>query len=637
MAVLSVHNLTKSFGDRCLFDRLSFDVAEHDRIGFIGNNGCGKTTLFRLLTGDETPDSGEVLPSRGARIGYLEQHTLSDDITVWEALEGVFEPLRRMEKELEQINRLLADSSDTALIERQAQLQERFEVDGGLYFRSRVASTLIGLGFDETFHHRSVTTLSGGQRSKLAMGRLLLSGSDLLLLDEPTNHLDIASVEWLETFLRSYTGAVIVISHDRYFLDRVTTRTMELSHGKLYITGGSYTAHKEQREKDAEIALRHHKTTERAIKKLEENIALLKQWNREKSIRAAESREKRLDRLKEQQVELERSDATLKFGFTAATTSGNEVINAENLAKAFDHPLFKNVSFQLRRSERVFVLGPNGCGKTTLLRLITGEQTPDDGFIRFGSRVSVGYYDQVQAHLEYDKTAIDQLWDAYPSLTQTELRNALAGFLFYGDEVFRPIRQLSGGERARLLLLKLMLAHDNLLLLDEPTNHLDIASREALEAAMENYDGTLLVVSHDRYFINRMATRILKLSTDGCESYPGNYDDYIERCQAVTEAVVKETAAAPVKENTYQKRKELESKKRKLTTRIRRCEEEIAACEERIAQTNATLEQPDVAADYDKVVELSAALEQENQRLEELMLDWEAAQTELEACESGDA
>ena len=632
MAVLSVHNLTKSFGDRCLFERLSFDVAEHDRIGLIGSNGCGKTTLFRLLTGAESPDSGDVLPARGIRIGYLEQHTLSDDVTVSEALESVFEPLRRTERELERINRLLADSGDSTLIEQQVHLQERFEADGGLYFRSRVASTLAGLGFDETFHQRSVTTLSGGQRSKLAMGRLLLSGSELLLLDEPTNHLDIASVEWLETFLRSYTGAVIVISHDRYFLDRVTTRTMELSHGKLYITGGSYTAHKEQRAKDEEIALRHHKTTERAIKKLEENIALLKQWNREKSVRAAESREKRLERLKEQQVETEQREATLKFGFTASTTSGNEVLLAEGLSKAFDRPLFSDVSLELRRGERVFLLGPNGCGKTTLLRLITGEETPDGGYIRLGSRVSIGYYDQVQAQLVYDKTAIDQLWDAYPALTQTELRNALAAFLFYGDEVFQPIRQLSGGERARLLLLKLMLAHDNLLLLDEPTNHLDIASREALETAMENYDGTLLVVSHDRYFINRMATRILELSPDGCKSYAGNYDNYMERRQDVPTVIV-EKAVAPVKENAYRKRKELESRKRKLGTRIRRCEEEIAACEAHIDELHAQLEQPDISADYEKVVSVSAALDEENRRLEELMADWEQAQTEWESCE----
>ncbi len=631
MTVLSVHNLTKSFGDRVLFDRVSFDVAEHDRIGFIGSNGTGKTTLFRLLIGNETPDSGDILPARGMRIGYLEQHTLSEDITVWEALESVFEPLRRMEAELADINAALADSGNPTLIEKQAHLQEEFEAAGGLYFRSRVASALAGLGFSATDYERSVTTLSGGQRSKLAMGRLLLSGSDLLLLDEPTNHLDISSVEWLETFLRGYTGAVIVISHDRYFLDRVTTRTMELTNNKLYITGGSYTAHKAQRAKDEEIAAHHYKTTQRAIQKLEENIALLKQWNREKSVRAAESREKRLERLKDTQVQLDHAERALRFGFSADTPSGNEVLTVTELAKGFDRPLFRNVSFELRRGERVFLLGPNGCGKTTLLRLVTGELTPDDGGIRLGSRVSLGYYDQIQANLDPHSTAIDQLWDAYPTLTQTELRSALATFLFYGDEVFKPVSQLSGGERARLLLLKLMLAHDNVLLLDEPTNHLDIASREALEAAMEQYDGTLLVVSHDRYFINRMASRILQLCETGCVSYLGNYDDYSER-QAVPAAVKPETAAPP-KVNEYKKRKEQESEKRKLATRIRRCEEAIAAAEQTIARLHAELDNPAVGADYDRVVEISTALERENAALEALMEEWENAQTAFEQYE----
>ncbi len=631
MTVLSVHNLTKNFGDRCLLERVSFDIGEHDRVGLIGANGCGKTTLFRLLIGEEIPDSGDILPARGARIGYLEQHTFTDDITVWEALESVFEPLRRMERELEEINRALSHNADGVLIEQQMRLQEQFEAAGGLYYRSRVGSTLAGLGFDNSTHGRSVATLSGGQRSKLAMGRLLLSGTDLLLLDEPTNHLDIAAVEWLESFLCSYTGAVIVISHDRYFLDRVTTRTMELTHGSLYATNGSYTAHKEQREKDQEIAQRHYKSTARAIKKLEENIALLKQWNREKSIRAAESREKRLERLKDTQVTLEKSENTLHFGFCAKTTSGNEVLVVEQLAKSFDRPLFRDLTFQLQRGERVFLLGPNGCGKTTLLRLLTGELSADEGFFKLGSRVSVGYYDQIQAHLDYNKTALDQLWDAYPSLTQTELRNALATFLFYGDEVFQPIRQLSGGERARLLLLKLMLAQDNLLLLDEPTNHLDIASREALEAAMEQYDGTLLVVSHDRYFINRMATRILQLSPNGCQSFMGNYDAFTEQ-QSVSENVPK-ARTTPVKENAYHLRKERDSRKRKLTTQVTRCEERVAACEEAIRKLTAELELPEIAANYDRVVTLSTELEQENQRLEEAFALWEQAQVELENCE----
>ncbi|MBR5539769.1 MAG: ABC-F family ATP-binding cassette domain-containing protein, partial [Clostridia bacterium] len=502
MSALSAHRVSKYFGDRCLFDKLSFDVGEHDRIGLVGSNGSGKTTLFRLLIGQESADSGDILLSKNTRIGYLEQHTLQNEtITVWEAVERVFEPICRMESELAELGEKLTAVTDvpTEWLDRQQRLQEAFEAGGGLYYKSRIASTLSGLGFTKEQFAQPVSTLSGGQRSKIAMGCLLLSDANLLLLDEPTNHLDIASVEWLEGFLRSYSGAAIIISHDRYFLDKVTTRTLEITQGSVYATDGNYTAHKEKRIRDNEIAQHHHKTVERQIKKLEDNIALLKRWNREKSIRAAESREKRLERLKEHQVQIEQTEHAIRFGFSADTVSGNEVLEADELSMGFSVPLFSDVAFQLRRGERVFLIGPNGCGKTTLLKLITQELQPRSGYIRLGSKVCIGYYDQIQSQLSYDKTAIDQLWDDYPNLTQTEIRNALAAFLFYGDEVFKPVSSLSGGERARLLLLRLMLAHDNLLLLDEPTNHLDIASREALEAALEGYDGTLLIVSHDRY------------------------------------------------------------------------------------------------------------------------------------------
>lgn len=632
MSALSAHRISKYFGDRCLFDKLSFDVKEHDRIGLVGSNGSGKTTLLRLLMGQELADSGDILLSKNTRIGYLEQHTLQDEtITVWEAVERVFEPIRHIESELAELNEKLTMITDAPVewLDRQQHLQEAFEAGGGLYYKSRIASTLCGLGFTKEQFSQPVSTLSGGQRSKIAMGCLLLSNANLLLLDEPTNHLDIPSVEWLEGFLRSYTGAAIIISHDRYFLDKVTTRTIEITQGLVYTTDGNYTAHKEKRGRDNEIALHHHKTVERQIKKLEENIALLKRWNREKSIRAAESREKRLERLKQQQVQVEQAEHTIRFGFTADTVSGNEVLDAGELSMRFSTPLFSDVNFQLRRGERVFVIGPNGCGKTTLLKLITRELQPHSGYIRLGSKVSIGYYDQIQSQLSYDKTAIDQLWDDYPSLTQTEIRNALAAFLFYGDEVFKPVSALSGGERARLLLLRLMLAHDNLLLLDEPTNHLDIASREALEAALEGYDGTLLIVSHDRYFINRMATRILHMTPTGCDNYPGNYDDYIERCTAIDG--VEKTANKPAKENSYKLRKEQESQKRKLATQIRRCEEEIASLEAQIAELEQQLEKPEIAAQYEEVVRISAELEQKNKQLEELFIRWESNQEALES------
>ncbi len=633
MTALSVHRLTKYFGERCLFNAITFDVGDHDKVGLVGVNGCGKSTLFRMILGKEAADGGEILFAKNTRVGYLEQHTLQgEDITVWEAVESVFEPLRQQERELNEVTRQLSAVQSDALIEKQHRLQEELEAAGGLYYKSRVASTLTGLGFDETVFGQPVSTLSGGQRSKIAMGRLLLSDANLLLLDEPTNHLDIHAVEWLEGFLRAYTGAVIVISHDRYFLDRITNRTLEIAGQSLYGTNGNYSTHREKREKDAEIAAHHYKTSQKAIKKLEENIALLKQWNREKSIRAAESREKRLERLRDQQETPEQAAASIRFGFSAATVSGNEVLSAGGLSMAFAEPLFHDVGFQLRRGERVFLLGPNGCGKTTLLRILTGELQPKSGYVRLGAKVSLGYYDQIQADLDPDKTAIEQLWDAYPALTETTLRNALAAFLFRGDEVFKPVAQLSGGEKARLLLLKLMLAHDNVLLLDEPTNHLDIASREALEEALEGYAGTLFVVSHDRYFINRMATRILHLEQDGCVSYDGDYDAYAEKRAAILSPTA--ASAVPVKENAYQRRKERESQKRKAATRVRRAEESISACEKEIATLNAQLEQPDIAADYERITEISAQLEEQNARLNTLMEEWEDAQATLENLEN---
>lgn len=631
MTALSVNRISKFFGDRCLFESSSFDIGEHDRVGLIGENGCGKSTLFRMLIGEENADSGDILFSKDTRIGYLAQHTLQDEtITVWQAVERVFAPLIRLSQELHEINEKLSSVTNAPpeWLERQQHLREAFEAGGGLFYKSRISSMLTGLGFDKDMFSQPVSTLSGGQRSKISIGCLLLSDANLLLLDEPTNHLDIAAVEWLEGFLRSYTGAFIVISHDRYFLDRVTTRTVEIANQSFYSTNGNYTAHKEKRETDKEIALKHQKTTARKFKKLEENIALLKQWNREKSVRAAESREKRLERLKEQQIVPEHTAATLRLGFSSAVTGGTDVLEANELSMAFTNPLFRDVSFKLRRGERVFLLGPNGCGKTTLLRLLTGELQPQSGYVKLGSRISMGYYDQIQSELSYDKTAIDQLWDEYPHLTQTELRSALAAFLFYGDEVFKPISQLSGGEKARLLLLKLMLAHDNLLLLDEPTNHLDIASREALETALENYDGTLFVVSHDRYFINRLASRILRLTPNGCTSHIGNYDDYIEALALEKDAAPDEK---PVKENEYKLRKEQESQKRKLATRIRRLEEEIAACEETVASLHTALENPEIAAEYEEILKLSAELETCNRKLEELFQAWEEAQNEWES------
>ncbi len=640
MALLSVSNLGKEFSERTLFRGVNFEVGERDKIGLVGDNGCGKTTLFRLLTGEYTPDAGGVVRSREARIGYMQQHVCTDGgRTLWDEVEAVFAPVMAMEREWEQVNALLAGekSGDAALIERQLQLSERIEAAGGLTYKSRVRATLLGLGFDEAAFSQPVGSLSGGQKSKAAMGRLLLSDANLLLLDEPTNHLDIPSVEWLEEFLRTYAGAAVIISHDRYFLDKVTTRTLELSHGKLYASNGNYSFHKALREKEREVEEKHYKTATREIKRIEENIALLRQWNREKSIRTAESKQKMVDRMKEGLVEPESDAPVIRFDFTARYVSGNEVINAEDLAMGFpNRPLFHDVTFHVRRGQRVFLLGPNGCGKTTLLKILNGQYAPLKGSVRLGAKVTVGYYDQTQEGLNPDKTVIDEVWDAYPDQTQTEIRNALAAFLFRGDDVFKPVAQLSGGERARLLLLKLMLARDNLLLLDEPTNHLDIGSCEALEEALSGYDGTIFIVSHDRYFINRMADHIIRLTEDGCRVFPGNYDDYLAELEREPEpAAQAPSAPAPAKVNDYKLRKEQESARRKLAGRIRRNEEAIARAETAVAALHERLADEAVSADYNRVMELTAELDRANTALEELMEEWEQLQNEQMAMGEG--
>ncbi len=632
MARLAAQRISKYFGERALFTDLSFEIGDGDKIGLVGDNGCGKTTLLRILMGEERADDGEVVRYRDTVIGYMEQHTCREGSrTLWDEVESVFAPVMAMERELSALNAAIESGEPTSQqLERQLRLREQFEAAGGLYYKSRVRATLLGLGFPESAFSTPVGVLSGGQRSKAAMGRLLLAQTNLLLLDEPTNHLDIPSVEWLEEYLRGYSGAVVVISHDRYFLDRRTTRTMELKGGRLYVTDGSYSVHKERREKDRKIEEKHYKTAMQEIRRIEENITLLKQWNREKSIRAAESREKRVERLKQDLVAPEQENKTIRFAFTAAQVSGNEVLTAGGLRMGFDGgELFRDASLNLYRGERVFLLGPNGCGKTTLLKILADRLSPLAGFVRLGAKVTVGYYDQVQQGLDAHKTALQELWDAYPRKTETEIRSAMAAFLFRGDDVYKAIGVMSGGERARLLLLKLMLAGDNLLLLDEPTNHLDIASREALEDALADYDGTILAVSHDRYFINRMASRVVQFTPDGLLPGGNNYDAYTAAREQAAAAQPK-TEKKPPKENEYKLRKERESSIRRLQTAVRRAEERVGELEAEVETVNAALHDPAVAADFARLTELTARLDECNRLLDETMVQWEQSQQQLD-------
>ncbi len=631
MAVLSAQNLNMSFGDRTLFDGVSFEINTGDRVGLIGANGTGKTTLFRLVLGSEHPTSGEIHPGKNTVVGYMEQHACRNSHrTVYDEIMTVFEPLIEKEKRIEQLSNMIdAGAAVDSVIEEQLRLTEEFEREGGLTCRSRARSTLVGLGFAAEMHSLTCDKLSGGQRSKLSLGKLLLSDPDLLLLDEPTNHLDIESVEWLEAFLADYKGAALIISHDRYFLDRVTTRTMEIEHRKMRIYKGGYTEFVKQKEKDKEIAQRHYDNTMDEVHRIEKMIEQQRRWNRERNIRTAEHKQKSIDRLMDGLEKPEADEATLKFNFRTLVETGNDVLICQGLTKGFGgEPLFSGADLLIKKGERAFLLGANGCGKTTFLRVLMGEYIPQAGIRKFGENVRVGYFDQTLSGLDENKTVLDEVWDRYRKLTQTEVRSALAAFLFRGDAVFARVGDLSGGEKARVALLKLMLGGYNLLLLDEPTNHLDITSREALEDALLGYDGTMLIVSHDRYFINKLSTRILRLAKNGIEEFGNDYDEYLARLEKLKAEVTVHKEKAPKVDN-YKLRKERESEKRKLNTAFKRCEENIEKTENLIAETQAEIENPENSADYEKIIELTAKLDELNNSLEHLYEDWENIQLKI--------
>ncbi|MDD6044829.1 MAG: ABC-F family ATP-binding cassette domain-containing protein [Clostridia bacterium] len=631
MALIAASGISKSYSSRMLFEGVSFEIAPRDKVGLVGVNGCGKTTLFRILTGEESPDAGAVMKHREAKLGYMLQNVENTSATLYESAVEAFDGLIRMEEELERISADISKGKGdiSALISRQQTLNERYQREGGLTFRSRVRSTLTGLGFTEEELSKPLSDMSGGQRNKAQLAKMLLSGAELLLLDEPTNHLDIKSIAWLEDFLRGYPNAFMVISHDRYFLDRVTNRTLEIKNGRLFSSNGNYSRHIELMSSNNEILRRHYLNQKKEIRRLEGVVEQQRRWGRAHNFITAEAKQKQIERLKAELVEPERDTASIHFRFTARETGGNDVLITENIAKAYDKPVFSGASMHIRKGERVFLLGPNGCGKTTLMKIITGKETADTGSVRLGAKVQPGYYEQTMASLDPKSTALEEIHNSYPNMDLTDVRTALAAFLIRGDDVFKEISTLSGGEKARVQLLKLMLSGANLLLLDEPTNHLDIPSREALENALDEYDGTMLIVTHDRYLVNRLADRVLYMESDGLTEYIGGYDDYLEASERRTkEAPVQEIKAE--KPNSYKAQKERQSLINRASGEVRRAEERIAQAEEKLEEINALLASPDISTDYVRSAALAKEAEEQRQIVEELYAAWEQAQQKLD-------
>ncbi|MCC8073859.1 MAG: ABC-F family ATP-binding cassette domain-containing protein [Clostridiales bacterium] len=624
MNVLDVQNLTLSFGENTLFSGVSFDVQDREKVGVVGVNGVGKTSLFKIITGEYQPDSGNCFLSKNTRLGYMEQHTCSENRTIWQELISVFSDLIEMENELEAIAEKLKTDSSRQLIERQDDLTNLFQQHGGLTYKSLTRSAFLGLGFTENEFDSPTSKLSGGQKSKLILAKLLLSDADFLLLDEPTNHLDISAIQWLEEFLKNFKGACMIISHDRYFLDKITDKTVEIENYKVRSYKGNYSVFLQKKAAEQKAVEDKYNNDIKEIERLEGIIAQQHRWNREKNIKTAESKEKVVERIKAQLVIPDSKVQKIRFDFTPKCVSGEDVLEVRGLKKSFgSNNVFSNVNFEVKRGERVFLLGDNGCGKTTLLKILMGDLSRDDGNFRFGANLMTGYFDQVQAKLDLSKSVIDEVWTAFPFMTETKVRNALAAFLFKGDEVYRKLEVCSGGERARVALLKLMLGGFNFLLLDEPTNHLDAFSREELENTLLNYEGTMLIVSHDRYFINKLATRIIELTPDGCNNFTGNYSDY-EAKRYIPQQKIEEKAKPKI--NDYKLKKERQSSLRKLKSLQARLECEIDSIEKELTE----IEEKMSTSSYEELKILTTDLDSKTRQRDELYSQWEKAAEQLE-------
>ena len=627
MSLLTALNLKFGFSDGVLFKDAAFQVEENDRIGLIGSNGTGKTSLFKLITGEYTPQEGGIVRGKDVRIGYMEQYLeCEDNLTVYEEVLKVFSDVSEMETELEEITKKLENNSDISLIERQLHLTEEIERRDGLVYKAKSRSALLGLGFKESELDYPVKNLSGGQRSKVSLCKLLLSNANLILLDEPTNNLDIDAISWLEDFLSKYKGAVIVVSHDRYFLDKITFLTMEIAHKKITMTKGNYSVFQKLKAERELTIEREYEKNIAEIKRIEGIIEQQKRFNQERNYITIASKEKQIERIKADLVVPDKALASVRFSFNSEVRSGDNVLTVFDLEKSFPQkPLFKNLNLSVNREDRIFLLGPNGCGKSTFLKILNKEISQDSGIIKFGTNVKIGYFDQNIDKLNSDKTVLDEVWDMYKFMDQTEIRSALALFLFRGEDVFKKVSVLSGGERAKIALLKIMLSKPNFLILDEPTNHLDINSREVLEEALLNYDGTLLVVSHDRYFINKLSDKIIHLTHDGAVSIDGNYDTYLEFKENNQKPVEKEKKET-TKVNTYKLQKEQQALERKRNSRISKIEKEIEENEKEISEIQNLLELPETSADYEKLLELTEKFNSLKNELDELYSEWEELQ-----------
>lgn len=628
--ILSCNNISKSFGTDVIIKSCSFNIEDHEKAAIVGINGAGKSTLLKIITGIGPADTGLVTLAKDKTLGYLsQQQNLNSDNTIYDELLSVKQYILDMEAQLRSIENQMKSADDTALetlMKKYSDLNHEFELNNGYSYKSEITGVLKGLGFAEEDFTLNVNTLSGGQKTRVALGRLLLSKPDIILLDEPTNHLDMESISWLENYLLNYSGAVLIVAHDRYFLDKIVSKIIELDNGNATVFSGNYTDYASKKAILRNMQLKEYLNQQREIKHQEEVITKLKQFNREKSIKRAESREKMLNKMEfvdKPEILNDKMDIKLEPN----VISGNDVLTVDNLTKGFDGTvLFDNISFQIKRGERVALIGSNGTGKTTILKLINGIIPADSGSIYLGAKVNIGYYDQEHHVLDPDKTIFDEIRDAYPDLNNTQIRNTLAAFLFTNEDVFKYIKDLSGGERGRVSLAKLMLSNANFLILDEPTNHLDITSKEILENALNSYTGTVLFVSHDRYFINSTATRIIELANKTVVNYIGNYDYYLEKkdilgAKPITNNTSKSSSSAISKLN-WQEEKVKQAQQKKIKNEIKRTEERMALIEAEIEELDNMYADPAISSDTAKLMEIHTRKEALSKELDELYDKW---------------